>query len=74
MSQEAKELVCALLNVDWRKRPTLDQVLQFDFFTNPRDNLPTYAIPQYLPKQLMDAPPSLEMIDNLVSQAQSKIK
>ena len=67
ISEEAKSLISSILVVDFSKRPTLDQILEHDFFTK---NL----VPKFLPTSILAIPLSSGYIKQFESRGRSQQK
>ena len=65
ISQEAKDLIELILNLDPELRPTMDEILEHPFFTNPSDGVPLQFVPRSLPRTILNYPLSEDYITSL---------
>ena len=61
-SSEARDLIKFILNTDPELRPTLDEILEHPFFTDPSDGMPLRVLPRSFPRTVLTCPPSEEFI------------
>ena len=71
ISSEAKDLIELILNIDPELRPTMDEILEHKFFTDPSDGVPLHVIPRSLPRTILNYPLSEDYIRSLQLKARS---
>ena len=65
VSEEAKDLIHFILNPDPELRPSMDEILEHRFFTEPSDGVPLKVLPRSFPKTILNFPPSEDFIKSL---------
>ena len=65
ISEEAKELIKFILNPVPELRPTIDEIFEHRFFTDPSDGVPLRVLPRSLPKTILNFPLSVDFIQSL---------
>ena len=65
ISEDAKDLIEMILNPDPELRPTIDEILDHRFFTDPCDGIPLSVIPRSLPKTILNYPLSEDYLKSL---------
>jgi serine/threonine protein kinase len=65
VSAEAKDLIHFILNPDPELRPTIDEILEHSFFTDPSDGVPLRVLPRSFPRTILNYPPSEDFIRSL---------
>ena len=56
LSPEALSIISAILVTDPYQRPTISQLLQHPWFTNPRDGYPVKSLPKTMPATIYERP------------------
>jgi len=65
VSAEAQDLIHYILNPDPELRPTIDEILEHRFFTDPSDGVPLKVLPRSFPRTILNYPPSEDFIRSL---------
>lgn len=65
ISPEAKDLIHLILNPDPELRPTIEEILDHSFFTDPSDGVPLNVLPRSFPKTFLNYPLSEDFIRSL---------
>ena len=65
ISAEAKDLIHLILNTDPELRPSIDEILEHRFFTDPSDGVPLGVLPRSLPKTFLNYPLSEDYVKSL---------
>ena len=71
ISPEAKDLIHLILNTDPELRPSIEEILEHRFFTDPSDGVPLNVLPRSFPKTLLNYPLSEDFVKSLQLRAAS---
>lgn len=71
ISQEAKDLIQLILNPDPDSRPTIQEILDHRFFTDPSDGVPLRVLPRSFPRTFLNYPLSEDFVRSLQLRAAS---
>ena len=65
ISLEAQDLISYILNPDPELRPTIAEILEHPFFTDPSDGVPLEVLPRSFPRTILNYPPSDDFVQSL---------
>lgn len=71
ISPEAKDLIHLILNTDPELRPSIEEILEHRFFTDPSDGVPLNVLPRSFPKTFLNYPLSEDFVKSLQLRAAS---